>query len=70
MTTKRTYAISGYVEYMARIPAGPREIDIHFTGGQMSGFGVRPATFETADPVMCRIIEGSALYKGGRIRRI
>lgn len=64
----KKYAIYGYVEYVARIPAGARDLDVRFSGGQISGFGVRPATFESSDPVLCRLIEASPLFKAGRIR--
>lgn len=66
----KTYAIYGLMEYLARIPVGGTTVDVHFTGGQLSGFGIRPATYSTDDPVMQRLIERSRDYRSKRIRLI
>ncbi len=66
----KTYALYGLMEYMANIPVGGTTVQVHFTGGQLSGFGIRPATYSTDDPVMQRLIERSQLYKTHRIKEL
>ncbi|MDE6010425.1 MAG: hypothetical protein K2F87_03125 [Muribaculaceae bacterium] len=66
----KTYALYGLMEYLAHIPVGGTSVEVHFTGGQLSGFGIRPATYSTDDPVMQRLIERSELYKSKRIRAL
>ena len=43
---------------------------VSFTGGNMSAFGMNPATFTTEDTLTQIIIENSQLYKRGRIVKI
>lgn len=66
----KRYAVFGLMEYVARIPAGARAVSVHFAGGQMSGYGIRPAVFETADPVLQRLIEASPDFRRGKIKKI
>ncbi|MDE7160587.1 MAG: hypothetical protein K2O24_07080 [Muribaculaceae bacterium] len=63
----KTYAIKGLMEFQALIPAGRSSIRIPFTGGSMSGYGVTPATFSTADPGLQHLIEASPDFRRGRI---
>lgn len=65
-----TYGVHGLMEWIAVIPVAGRSVQIHFSGGTATGFGVAPATYTTADPVMQRIIESSHLYRTGRIVKI
>ena len=64
----KTYAIYGLMEYLARIPVGGTCVEVHFTGGQLSGFGIRPATYSTDDPVLQRLIERSQHFRTRRIQ--
>lgn len=64
---KKRYAMFGLMEYRMQIPIFGRTIDVDFSGGQISGYGVIPATCETSDPVIQRLIENSSLYIAGRI---
>lgn len=64
-----TYAISGLLEFVLRIQAGAAAVEVHFTGGQLSGYGTVPATYSTSDPVMIKLIESSTEFRSGRIRR-
>ena len=71
MKRRKRYGVYGLTEYVARIPAGAAgTVEVQFAGGQISGYGVVPAWFETADPVMQRLIESSPEYLRGRIRLI
>lgn len=64
----KRYGIFGMTEYVALIPVGAGSMRVHFTGGQMSAYGVVPATFSTADPTVQWLIEQSVQFKGKRIR--
>lgn len=65
----KTYAVSGYMEFIASIPVYPgKTVQLHFTGGKQNGFGVTPAKFTTADPVLQKIIEKSEQYRSGLIK--
>lgn len=63
----KTYAIYGMMEYALTISIGPARHQIHFTGGRLSGYGIRPATYTTDDPLMQSVIERSEQYRSGRI---
>lgn len=67
---KKTYAIHGYMEFVARIPlAAGRMLDVPFTGGKQNGYGVTPARFSTDDPVLQKLIEKSPMFRAGRITK-
>lgn len=66
----KRYAVYGLMEYLALIPAAGRTIEVHFTGGQLSGYGIRPAIFTTADPVLQHLIEHSHDFLSGKIRML
>lgn len=66
------YYIRGLMEWKLHLPTGSRVkpyIDIHFEGGQISGYGVTPARYETDDPYIQKLIEESFWYKRGRIQK-
>lgn len=65
-----TYGVHGLMEWIAVIPVAGRSVQIHFSGGTATGFGIAPATYTTADPVMQRIIESSHLFRSRRIVKI
>lgn len=63
----KTYAIRGLMECQALIPAGRSAIRIPFAGGSMSGYGITPATYRTADRALQHLIENSPDFRRGRI---
>lgn len=64
------YGVYGLSEWVALIPAGKAKLRISFSGESNGGFGTAPATFETTDSSVARIIEKSAYFRNGRIRRL
>lgn len=67
---KNTYYVMGLTEYRMRLQPGPVGVDVEFTGGVVNGYGVTPATYETDDPIIQRLLEASAAYRSGRIRKL
>lgn len=67
---RKSYGVSGLMEWTVLVPAGNSFLRVEFTGGTMNGYGISPATFTTSDPVVQRIIEESVLYRSGRIRSL
>ena len=68
-TKKKTYAVAGYMEYVASLPLpGGRSVEVEFTGGKQSGYGVSPARFTTEDPVLQKLIENCDQFRQGLIR--
>ncbi len=63
---RRTYGVK-LMEWHALIPAGHGTVRVRFTGGACSGFGQKPATYTTTDPVMMRLIEDSHHFRTGFI---
>lgn len=63
----KTYGVKGYLEYEALIPAGGTYFRVRFEGGSITGYGVSPAIFSTADPVVQHIIEQSPQMSRGLI---
>ncbi len=66
---RRTYGVK-LMEWHALIPAGNGTVRVTFSGGSYSGFGQRPATFSTDNPVMMRLIEDSPYYRSGFIFKV
>lgn len=65
-----TYAIFGMMEFTVTLPVANRSMTLNFTGGHMSGYGIRPATFTTSDPILKGMIEALPDFKSGRIKRL
>lgn len=65
-----TYAIFGMMEYVLSLPVGASHFPVHFTGGRLSGYGIRPATFSTEDILMQGMIEKSTAFRSGKIKRL
>lgn len=63
----KTYAVYGLIEFHCSVNAGVLRIPVEFTGGHVSAYGVTPAEFSTADPVLQRAIESSPHFRSGRI---
>ncbi|WP_462375806.1 hypothetical protein [Segatella buccae] len=64
---RKTYAVTGLMEWQCRISNGKAHLNILFTGGTLTGFGQTPALYTTDNPIFQRIIEGSGYFKNGRI---
>lgn len=64
------YAVYGLTEWIALISVGQAKVRIPFTGGSLSGYGCIPATFTTASEALKKLIEGSAQFRSGRIKKI
>lgn len=66
----KTYAIRGVIEMRCQIPTGVRAtpfLTIPFSGGQITGYGMAPARYATADLFEQYMIERSELFRSGRI---
>lgn len=66
---QRTYGVN-LMEWHALIPAGFGVVRIRFTGGAYSGYGQKPASYTTDNPVIIKLIEDSSYYKSGMIFKI
>lgn len=64
---RKTYGVYGMMEYQALIPTLKNRIRVEFSGGSVSGYGVRPATYTTENPMIQYFIENSFQYKSGKI---
>ncbi len=64
---KKTYGVSGMMEWNALIPAGRTTVRVHFTGGTVTGYGVSPATFTTDNPAVIHLIEHSHWFRNRKI---
>ena len=43
---RKTYGVSGYMEWVALIECGKATVKVHFSGGSLTGYGVTPAEFK------------------------
>ena len=64
---RKTYGVSGYIEWVALIECGKATVKVHFSGGSLTGYGVTPAEFTTQNPMTQAIIENSKEFKSGKI---
>lgn len=64
---RKTYGVSGYMEWVALIECGKATVKVHFSGGSLTGYGVTPAEFTTQNPMTQAIIENSKEFKNGKI---
>lgn len=62
-----TYGVADLIDWNARIPVGKASMNVHFTGGALTKYGVTPAEFTTADPFTQRVIEDSDYFRMGKI---
>lgn len=67
---KKTYGVSGYIEWVAGIKAGSVTLQVPFTGGAITKYGIVPAEYTTSDPVIQHLIENSRQYHDKLIRLI
>ena len=64
---RKTYGVSGYMEWVALIECGKATVKVHFSGGSLTGYCVTPAEFTTQNPMTQAIIENSKEFKSGKI---
>lgn len=64
---RKTYGVSGFMEWVALIECGKATVKVHFSGGSLTGYGVTPAEFTTQNPMTQAIIENSKEFKSGKI---
>lgn len=65
---RKTYGVSGLMDWTTNIKVGKASVSVHFTGGALTAYGVTPAKYSTANPFFQNVIEGSEYYKSGRIQ--
>ncbi len=68
--SKKTYGVNGYIEWVANISVGAARLQVPFTGGATTKYGIVPAEYATSDPVIQSIIENSCHYRSKRIFRL
>lgn len=69
-TPSVTFVIDGMMEYILTVAVGQTHYRVEFTGGSLSGYGVRPATFATSDAVLQSLIMQTEAYRSGKIRKL
>lgn len=67
---RKTYGVSGLMDWTTQIKAGKATISVHFAGGALTAYGVTPATYSTTNPFFQTVIEHSDLFANGRISLI
>lgn len=68
MKAMKIYGIHGLLEWHGTIHSHGIKMQVDFTNGSTTAYGVAPATFMTKDELTQRIIENSEEFKSGRIR--
>ena len=64
---RKTYGVSGLMDWTTQIKAGKGSVSVHFTGGALTAYGVTPAKYSTSNPFFQSVIENSEQFKSGRI---
>lgn len=64
---RKTYGVSGLMDWTTQIKAGRGTVSVHFTGGALTAYGVTPAKYSTSNPFFQNVIENSEQFKSGRI---
>lgn len=70
MAQTKRYEVRGMMEWHPEFRAGRTRIRVSFTGGHLCGGACTPATYETSDPVVQKVIEDSLAFRQGRIRHV
>ena len=70
MAKTKVYGVVGLIEWKPVIHAGRATFSPLFKGGQLSGFGITPATYKTSDPIEQHIIEHCEYFKSKRIEHL
>ena len=64
---RKTYGVSGLMDWTTQIKTGKVSVSVHFTGGALTAYGVTPAKYSTSNPFFQSVIENSKQFKSGRI---
>lgn len=64
---KKRYEVKGMMEWHPLFKVGRSTLRVSFTGGYLCGGACTPASYETSDPVVQRVIEGSEAFRSKRI---
>lgn len=67
---KKTYFVRDLIEWKIILPLNSVQkpfVEIEFTGGSHTGYGITPARFTTEDPVIQARLEASKWFANGRI---
>lgn len=65
---KKTYGVSGLIDWQAQIKAGKACLVVTFTGGGLTSYGVTPAQYTTENILYQKVIENSKEFKNGKIK--
>lgn len=65
---RKTYGVSGLMDWTTQIKVGKGSVSVHFTGGALTAYGVTPAKYSTSNTFFQNIIENSEQFKSGRIQ--
>ena len=65
---KKTYGVSGLIDWQAQIKAGRASLVVNFTGGGLTSYGVTPAQYVTENILYQKVIENSKEFKSGKIK--
>lgn len=68
MRYKKTYCKYGLIEWVGIIHMGPMTMNVNFSGGCQTAYGVNPACFTTEDAFTQKFIENSDEFKEGMIK--
>ena len=64
---RKTYGVSGLMDWTTQIKTGKVSVSVHFSGGALTAYGVTPAKYSTSNPFFQSVIENSEQFKSGRI---
>ena len=64
---RKTYGVRGMMEWAAILKCGKFSLKVHFSGGSMTSYGTKPATFTTENPMTQSFIENSEQFKSKKI---
>ncbi len=65
---RKTYGVSGLTDWTTQLKVGKAMLNVHFSGGALTAYGVTPAKYSTANPFFQTVIENSDFFKSGRIK--
>lgn len=63
-----TYGAEGLMDWQSEIQLGKAKLNVTFSGGTMTKYGVTPAEYTTSNEFVQKAIENSAYFKTGRIK--
>lgn len=67
---QKVYGAYNMTEWEILLPVAGRIMKIPFSGGTISGTGIRPAAFTTQNEIIQFALENSLHFKSGRVRLI